>query len=276
MKYIRINNDIILKNVENFDLDETFNCGQCFRWMKIGDKSFVGVVKNKVLNIKKLGNDIILRNVTEEDFKNFWINYFDLNLNYSDIKLEISKINKTLKNACDFAPGIRILKQDPWETLCSFIISQNNNIPRIKGIIERLCRKYGEHLFDEFYSFPNAETISRLNLEDLAFLKCGFRDKYILDAAKKVTMGEVNLNLISDMSIKETRDELMKIRGVGSKVAECVLLYGMHKLEAFPEDVWIKKAMMKIFPEYTSSDFGKFAGIAQQYIYHYVRMNKIL
>lgn len=276
LKYTKINDDIILKSVENFDLKETFECGQCFRWCKINDWNYIGVVKDKVLKIEKIGNDIILKNVKEEDFKNLWIDYFDLNLNYEEVKSELSKINLTLKDACNFASGIRILKQDPWETLCSFIISQNNNIPRIKGIIERICKKYGKHLFDDFYSFPEAKVIAGLNLEDLAFLRCGFRDKYILDAARKVNSGEINLNLISSMPINEARLELMKIRGVGPKVAECVLLYGMHNLEAFPEDVWIKKAMENLFPEYSSSDFGKYAGIAQQYIYHYVRMNKNL
>ena len=276
LQYTRINEDIILKNVENFDLDETFECGQCFRWRKIDIGEYIGVVRDKVLKIKKVENNVILKETSEEDFKNLWTDYFDLKLNYGDVKLELSKINKTLKKACNFAPGIRILKQDPWETLCSFIISQNNNIPRIKGIIERLCRKYGEHLFDDFYSFPEAKVIAGLKLEDLAFLKCGFRDKYILDAAKKVVSGEVNLNLISNMEIDKARFELMKINGVGPKVAECVLLYGMHRLESFPADVWIKKAMDKLFPKYKPSDFGKFAGIAQQYIYHYVRMNKEL
>lgn len=276
MNYQKINQDILLKKVENFDLDETFECGQCFRWKKVGKGNYIGVVKNKVLKIEKLGNDIIFKNTKEEDFKKIWADYFDLNLNYSDVKKELSKINKTLKDACNFAPGIRILKQDSWETLCSFIISQNNNIPRIKGIIEILCREYGKHLFDKFYSFPEAEVIAKLSLNDLAPLKCGFRDKYILDAAKKVASGEINLNLISNMELDEVRLELMKINGVGKKVAECVLLYGMHRLEAFPEDVWIKKAMEKLFPEYKPCDFGKFAGIAQQYIYHYVRINKDL
>lgn len=276
MQYRKVKNQIIIENVKSFDLDETFECGQCFRWNKINNKEYIGVVKDKVLKIEKIANKIILKDTKMEDFKSFWLDYFDLNLNYDEIKLELSKINVTLKNACNFAPGIRILKQEPWETLCSFIISQNNNIPRIKGIIERLCQKYGNHLFGNFYMFPEAKVIAKLNLEDLAFLRCGFRDKYILDAAKKVTNGDINLDLISDMPIEKARLELMKINGVGKKVAECVLLYGMHRLEAFPEDVWIKKAMEKLFPKYDSYKFGKFAGIAQQYIYHYTRMNKDL
>ena len=267
-------NDILIQEAEEFDLAATLECGQCFRWNRQEDGSYLGVVQSKVLNIKKAENGILLKNVSQQEFKTFWAHYFDLDLNYSHIRSEISKIDKNLKEACDFAPGIRILKQDPWETLCSFIISQNNNIPRIKGIIENMCLRFGAHLFENFYSFPSADVISKLSLSDLSYLKCGFRDKYILDAAKKVSSGEINLESLSKITIEEARAKLMGIHGVGPKVAECVLLYGVHRLEAFPADVWIKRAMKNIFPQYSCNDFGKFAGIAQQYIYHYVRNSK--
>ncbi|MDD6446716.1 MAG: DNA-3-methyladenine glycosylase 2 family protein, partial [Ruminococcus sp.] len=177
------------------------------------------------------------------------------------------------KEAQQYAPGIRILSQEPWEALCSFIISQNNNIPRIKGIIDRLCRQYGEPIGDNLYAFPTAERLSRCTVDDLAPLRSGFRAKYIVDAATKVATNEINLHEIKKMPVEQARKELMKIKGVGPKVADCTMLYGMGKKECFPMDVWMKRAMEVLFPNLTPEDFGTNAGIAQQYIFHYSRMN---
>ena len=188
---------------------------------------------------------------------------------------DLSLSDTVFSNIISEVSGIRILNQQPWETLCSFIISQNNNIPRIKGIIERLCGNFGNKIcdFNEYYSFPSAETISKLNDNELSILRAGFRTKYIIDAAKKVAEREVDLESLENIDIEEARKELMKIHGVGPKVADCTLLYGIHRFEAFPMDVWMKRAMKKLYPGLDSSVFGKFAGVAQQYIFHYSRMH---
>lgn len=273
MKHNSITNNIELNIVDKFNLEDTFNCGQCFRWEKTDDNSFEGVAFDKYLKITKKTDKIILMNTSKEDFENVWKDYFDLSLNYNYVISELEKINDKMKKICNYSPGIRILKQDPWEALCSFIISQNNNIPRIKGIINRLCENFGYQISNGVYSFPKANELSTLNDSDLDILKCGFRSKYILDAAKKVSSGEINLNNIKKMKIDLARKELQKIKGVGPKVAECTLLYGMYRLEAFPMDVWMKRAMEKIFSDMKAEDFGQYAGIAQQYIFNYIRTN---
>lgn len=267
-------NQIVLSEVADFDLAETFNCGQCFRWNPVGDDEFVGVAFDSVVNILKKKNKIVLTgNSIAKNFDTVWQNYFDLSTDYGKVKAELSGLDATLNLACKYAPGIRILRQDPWEALCSFIISQNNNIPRIKGIIERLCRCFGHEVAPGFFSFPKSTTLAELDKGDLSSIKCGFRDAYILDAAQKVASGEVDFTKIATMPIDSARKELMKIKGVGPKVAECALLYGFHRLEAFPVDVWMHRALSTFFPGKEIAYFGRYAGIAQQYIFHYSRLN---
>ncbi|MBQ9769516.1 MAG: DNA-3-methyladenine glycosylase 2 family protein [Clostridia bacterium] len=217
---------------------------------------------------------MILYDTSEEDFLNIWKDYFDLDRDYGEI-IEVISENEVLKAASGFAGGIRILRQDPWEALCSFIISQNNNIPRIKGIVERLCASFGEEIKEGFYSFPTAEKIAALTLEDLAPLRSGFRAKYILDGAKRVASGEIDLDALKELALDEARQELMKIYGVGEKVADCTLLFGLSHIDAFPKDVWIKKAMAKLFDGSLPECAAPYAGIAQQYIFHYARMTKL-
>lgn len=271
MKFSLVDDDIVINCSEPFDLGQTLNCGQCFRFNEVSDGCFEGVAFNRHLVISQDNDKIILKGVSKEDFKQIWAKYFDLDLEYNNIKKELSKFSDNMKQACDFAPGIRILYQDPWEALCSFIISQNNNIPRIKGIISRLCENFGKKIYDNYYSFPEPEDLKDLCEQDLAPLRSGFRAKYILDAARKVYNKEVDMQLIHNMDIDDARIELQKINGVGPKVCECTLLYGFHRLEAFPMDVWMKRAMKALFPGNTPEDFGPFAGIAQQYIFHYSR-----
>ncbi len=266
--------DIRILNAENFDLSQTFDCGQCFRWEKIGKNTFEGIAFGRKLKIYQDNADIVLEKTSTEEFDKVWKDYFDLNTNYFAIASELSSIDPILLKAYNFCPGIRILRQEPWEALCSFIISQNNNIPRIKKIIQRLCRLFGEKIEGtEEFSFPTVKAISKLKEEDLLPIKCGFRAKYILDAASKVERGEINLESISEMPLLCAEETLMKIKGVGPKVSQCTLLYGFHKLEAFPLDVWMKRIMSKYFPGKSPEIFGKYAGIAQQYLFHYCRTN---
>lgn len=264
---------MITENIKNFDLAQTLDCGQAFRWKIQNDSSFIGVAYGKLITLKKDGDTLTVYGATEDEFEQIWRKYFDLDLDYGKIKSNLSQLHPVLKEAAEFAPGIRILNQEPWEALCSFIISQNNNIPRIKGIIERLCQAYGEQIQDEYYTFPSAEKIAALTPEDLAPIRAGFRARYIIDGARKVASGEIKLEEIRTMPIEQARTELMKITGVGTKVADCTLLYGLHRLDCFPLDVWMKRAMARLFPDMKPKDFGQYGGIAQQYIFHYSRMH---
>lgn len=273
MKYKFVGNNVEITEFNEFNLEETFECGQCFRWQKTKENTFEGVAFDKYLQIIEEKDKIILVNTSENDFNNIWKKYFDLDLDYNKVKSDLGKINNTMKIACDYAPGIRILSQDYWETLCSFIISQNNNIPRIKGIISRMCEEFGKEICNGIYSFPSADVLSKLSEDDLKPLRSGFRAGYILDAAKKVAGKEIDLESIKNMDIVSARLELQKIKGVGPKVAECTLLYGFHRLEAFPMDVWMKRAMKELFARMIPEDFGCYAGIAQQYIFNYSRTN---
>ena len=187
----------------------------------------------------------------------------------------LSALHPVLKEACSYAPGIRILRQEPWEALCSFIISQNNNIPRIKGIIERLCGLSGQPILcgaETVYAFPTAEQLAACTPEDLVPVRAGFRAKYLLDAARRVSTGQLDLNALYTASLEDARSALMTIHGVGPKVADCVLLYGLHHTCCFPMDVWMKRAV-QLLPGISPESLGCTAGIAQQYLFHYARMH---
>ena len=265
-------NGIVYRGVSDLDLAQTLDCGQSFRWEQEENGDFWGVAFDREVTARMCGGDLYIIGGKSEDSA-LWSDYFDLDFDYGEIKAELSVLSPVLKDAAEYAPGIRILKQDGWEALCSFIISQNNNIPRIKGIIKRLCESFGDKTEDGGYTFPSAQRLAALSVEDLAPLRSGFRAKYLIDAAQRVSSGEVNLNEVRIMPIDEARQSLMKIKGVGPKVAECALLYGMHRLECFPMDVWMKRAMAVLLPEFTIEDLGRYAGIAQQYIFHYSRMH---
>ncbi len=264
-----LNNEIHIKNVTNFDLKETLDCGQAFRWTLLDNGVWCGIAKGKYIELEKKDNDIIIRGSNERDFYEIWEDYFDLKRDYGEIITAISG-NEILKAASEFGSGIRILNQDPWEALCSFIISQNNNIPRIKGIVERLCENFGSKCGDS-YTFPSAQTVSRLSIEDLSILRAGFRAKYILDAANKVASGEIDLEALKTTDFETAREILMTIKGVGPKVADCTLLFGLRHIEAFPRDVWIKRALAELFDGELPPCAKGYEGIVQQYIFYYIR-----
>lgn len=263
--------DRIILPVSGFSLADTLDCGQCFRWEEQEDHSFQAVVGKQMARVFQQGDDLIVESKDADE--EFWKNYFDLNTDYGMIQEKLS-FNKPLRTAMEYTSGIRILNQEPWETLCSFIISQNNNIPRIKGIISRLCENFGEELGEGGYTFPTAERMAELSLEELAPLRAGFRGKYLLDAARKVVSGEVDFARIRESSLEEGQEELRKIYGVGAKVADCVLLFGFHKLDAFPIDTWIKKVLAEYYPNGFPKRAKKYAGVAQQYLFHYIRYYK--
>lgn len=274
MKVSFTDGNVEIRELANFSLPQTLDCGQAFRWQETEDGCWQGVAFGKCLKICEKDGVFTLFDTSTEEFESVWRSYFDLDRDYGKI-IEALSENEVLKTAGAFASGIRILKQDPWEALCSFIISQNNNIPRIKGIVERLCENFGERIAEGLYSFPSAKRIAALSLEDLSVLRSGFRAKYILDAAKKVALGKIDLEVLKTSDLDTAREELMKIYGVGAKVADCTLLFGLSHLEAFPKDVWIKRAMEKLFDGVLPSCAENYAGIAQQYIFHYARVTKL-
>ncbi len=248
----------------------SLDCGQAFRWSKTSDGSMHGVAFSRALTVRQSGERITFCGVDEEDMKNIWNAYFDIERDYAAI-CERLCADEYLSKAIGEFSGIRILRQEPWEALCSFIISQNNNIPRIKGIIDRLCRLLGEPLGGDDFSFPSAEIVAAAGVEGLAPLRAGFRAKYIIDAAEKVARRELDFEAISENSIEYGREELMKIKGVGAKVAECTLLYGFGKIDAFPVDVWVKRIMAEMYPNGLPECTSGVRGIAQQYLFHWRR-----
>ena len=260
---------------DNFDIAQIFDCGQCFRFGRHSDKedTYCGVAFGRYLEISQTETDVSF-NCDEETYKNLWHTFLDLDNNYS-IYIDSFKDDNVLYEASLFSSGIRLLKQDPWETLCSFIISQNNNIPRIKGIIENMSKAFGEKFLQdgkEYYSFPTAKALFDAGEEKIFSLKTGFRAKYIYDAATKVVSGEIDLNSIFGLNLEDAMHTLMKIKGVGPKVASCVLLFGFSKYDAFPIDVWVKKILANYYSDGIPSHLsGKHAGIAQQYLFYYER-----
>lgn len=267
------NGNVYIDDVKNFDLAMTLDCGQAFRW-KEDNGVWSGVAFGKRLKISKENESIVFFDTSKEDFENIWSDYFDFSRDYGKIIDDI-KSDEILKKASDFGYGIRILNQEPFETLCSFIISQNNNIPRIKGIIDRLCKKYGQRIDDDLYSFPDAETLSKLTANDLSDIRMGFRAKYIIDASQKVASGEVNLSDLFSLDTDTARTELMKIKGVGPKVADCTLLFSLKHFDAFPKDVWIKRAVEVLFPQGLPECANGYKGIVQQYIFYYSRSGNL-
>lgn len=255
----------------NFDLRQTFLCGQCFRWRESEPGVFSGIAHKRKISVRCEGGNIILSGISEEDIP-LWQEYFDLDTDYSTFISQLSA-DKTLCAACECSPGIRILRQEPFETLISFILSQNNNIPRISLIIGRLCEYFGEQIGEGDYSFPTAERLRGITAEELAPIKAGFRARYIADAVERVNSGEIDFAEIDALPLLPARDKLKSIVGVGDKVADCVLLFAFHKLDAFPKDVWVKRIMAEFYPAGFPSCAKGIEGVAQQYLFDYVRNN---
>ena len=289
MKYTVRENDIILHEYESFVISQTLECGQCFCFTQIGEENYIIVAYGKILNIYCDGTDIVFKNTTEEEFNNIWYNYFDFGRNYNDIKKKISENDEILQKAVEYAPGIRILNQDRFECLISFIISQNNRIPMIKKVISNISKKYGRYIGsvdgEEYYAFPNPEELIKADEAGLMECKTGFRAKYIIDAVQKVIHGEINLNA-DDMDTETLRKMLMTIKGVGPKVADCTMMFSFGRCETFPTDVWVKRIMSELYfngreasvkeiHQKAEECFGDYAGYAQQYLFNYARQFKI-
>ena len=282
----------VIENQESFNLKHIFECGQCFRWNKEDDGSYIGVIKNAVIKVKKENNKIIFAgNCKTKDFKSLIRYYFDLDTNYSEYKEKLSKIDEYMKQSIEFGEGIRILKQDLWETIISFIISANNNIPRIKKIIERISEKYGDKIeFEEkeYFLFPTIEQLSKASVEDLRALGLGFRDKRIYNTTQMILNKEFDLEKLKKLdNTYLMKEELLKLDGVGPKVADCILLFSLKRIDAFPIDVWVRRVMNDLYihnedetrvskkqiENLAKEKFGDLEGIAQQYLFYWRREN---
>ena len=280
----------IIKNCNTFELKDIFECGQCFRFNKQEDESYTGVVENNVINVKKVDNEVHIKSVGQDNLEELVVNYFDLNRDYEQIKDKLSKIDENMQKSISYGKGIRILNQDLWETIISFIISANNNIPRIKGIIDRMSERYGKKIIfegKEYYTFPTIDELSKASVEDLRALGLGFRDVRVYETTKMIKNKEVDLEqLKNEKDFNKVSNVFLTLPGVGPKVADCILLFStLKRWEAFPIDVWVRRVMNELYiknPDETKvkkeeiekiayEKFGNLAGIAQQYLFYWKR-----
>lgn len=286
MNIIEKDNQIILEGIsEDFEPKHVFECGQCFRWLREDDGSYTGVVQGKVINVKKENDLIIFDNTNKEDFENIWFDYFDLGRNYGEIKKQLKVMDEYLEKATEFGKGIRILQQDGWEMLISFIISANNRIPMIQRAINNLSERYGKFIGEyrgkKYYAFPTPEELSTVSVEDIRACQTGFRDKYIKSVVDYVNENNEDVLSYRKLDTGECIKELVKFNGVGPKVADCIALFGMQKYDTFPVDVWVKRVMEEFYVEdnlslpkirkFALDKFGDLAGFAQQYLFYYAR-----
>lgn len=301
---------VILKEVKNFNIKQILECGQCFRWEKISDTNYIVFAYGKVIEVVQEGDEVTILNTNEEDFKTIWTKYFDLETDYGTVKDVLAK-DEILKKSVEYGYGIRILNQDPFEMLISFIVSARNSIPSIMKTIKKMSESWGnevEYKGKKYYTFPTPEAIKGATLEEIQSTGASFRSKYIVSTIERVNSAiETKKDMINnpDKYLGEDRPEcldydleyiknldddachiaLQKFMGVGAKVADCIMLFAMGKHSAFPVDVWIKRAMIHFYvaPDVTlpkmrifaRDKFGALSGLAQQYLFYYARENSI-
>lgn len=280
----------ILKNAKSFELKDIFDCGQCFRWNKESDESYTGVFKQNVINVKKQGQDVYFKGICSGDIKNVVTYYFDLERDYENIKKTLSKVDINMKTSIEYGKGIRILNQDLWETIISFIISANNNIPRIKGIIEKLSKTYGNEIIwnnNKYYTFPSVNQLKDVTIEQYRKLGLGFRDIRLYETTQMILNKEIDLEYLKEeKDTLKVREELLKLSGVGTKVADCILLFSeLKRFDVFPIDVWVRRVMNDLYIKEENEEkvskkkienlakekFGNLSGIAQQYLFYWRR-----
>ena len=271
-----------IRGVEYFNTEAVFDCGQAFRFLPVEGTAheceYGGVAFGRYISVAQDGDTLTLYGATEEELESIWIPYLGLDFDIDTARKDIlsRSDNPALREAVEYGKGIRILRQEKWETLCSFIISQNNNIPRIRGLIGTVSKALGKPIetpLGVMYSFPTPEAIAEAGVDALREMKFGFRAPYIYDAATRVASGEIDLEAVATApTTAEAADALMKIKGVGPKVAACTLLFGFDRTDAFPVDVWVKRVIEKYFPApFDAASLGAYAGLAQQYLFYYER-----
>ena len=280
----------ILENVNSFEPKHILECGQCYRWDENENRSYRGIVGYNVINVEKVDNKIIFKSLGVDNLENLVIDYFDLNRNYEEIKRKLSSVDEYLANSIKYGSGIRILNQDLWETIISFIISANNNIPRIKTIINRMSKKYGNKIEwngKEYYTFPGIENLSKATVEDLRSLGLGFRDVRIYETTRKILNKDVDLSkLHEEKDTEKVREILLSLSGVGPKVADCILLFStLKRFDVFPIDVWVRRVMNDLYiknedetkvnkkeiEKLAKEKYGDLEGLAQQYLFYWKR-----
>jgi len=275
---------IKLQNVD-INLTDTITCGQCFRFYEENDGSFTMVIKDRVINIRNdEHNNLFVESNNEDNLENVIKDYFDLERNYDEINQILLKKDKTMKECIENSKGLKILKQEPFEMLISYIISQNNKVSRISNSVNYICEKYGKKVIfrnKDYYLFPTIDEMKEINLEVLKESKVGFRDKYILSVIENIKNGNLNVESITNMNTNDALEYLKRMKGIGPKVASCILLFGYSRFDVFPIDTWVKKAMailysdigqsQKNISEFAKEKYGKYCGIALQYMYHSMR-----
>ncbi len=298
---IEKDNSIIIEGVKDFNIKQILECGQCFRWEKISDTNYIVVAYRRVIEIVQKGENVTIYNTNLKDFEEIWKNYFDLDTDYSALKRELGK-DETLRKSVEFGYGIRILNQDPFEMLISFIVSARNSIPAIMKTIKKMSERWGDELSykdNTYYAFPTPEQFKDATLEEIKETGASFRSKYIFDTISKVnaaieaknndTLTEelkiFDLEYIKALPTDECHIALQNFMGVGAKVADCIMLFSMEKKSAFPVDVWVKRAMIHFYvaPDvslnkirvFGRDKFGELSGLAQQYLFYYARENNI-
>ena len=275
-----------VENIKDFNTDHIFDCGQCFRWSRQDDGSYIGPAMGKVVCVSFADGKLTIDNADENDFENIWKNYLDLERDYGSIKEKLYETDETMKIAGEYGYGIRILNQDFWETTVSFIISQNNNIPRIKGCIEALCDNFGELIGEyrgkAYHAMPSPEKMASLTAEDLAPCRLGYRAPYLIKMAEQfIAKGGPEVVRKEMLESEDPIQALQQFQGIGPKVAACISLFGLGRFDAFPIDVWMRRVMNRVYgidendvktmKKYAIDHFGEYGGIAQQYLFYYIR-----
>lgn len=274
IQYVYKENTVVFAPVEDYDLGQTFDCGQCFRWAE-KDGRWLGFAGSYPCRVWLEGTSLCVKPLCPvedtESFAQFMLHYLGLDMDYAAMKAQFSQ-DSVMKAAIEYAPGIRVLNQPFFETLITFIISRNNNIPRIRKIVNAMSETYGTKVGD-MYAFPTPQQLEDVSIEEYSELKMGFRAKYVYDAVQKILAGDVDETTVKNLPYADAQKHLMQIKGVGPKVADCVLLFSCEKYESFPKDVWINRALRQLFPQGLPDCIKGVEGIAQQYIFHYARFN---
>ena len=284
---------VILEGVRNFNIKQILECGQCFRWEKKAELNYIIIAYGRVIEVIQEGDKVTILNSNKEDFDNIWFEYFDLGRDYSKIKDELSK-DEILKKSVDYGYGIRILSQEPFELVISFIISARNSIPSIKKTIKKISERWGneiEYNGEKFYTFPTPEMLKNATEDEIRETGASFRSKYIVATVCNINKalndidGVYNLKRIASLSDDECHTALQEFKGVGAKVSDCIMLFSMKKYSAFPVDVWVKRAMMHFYDAkegslnkiriFARDKFKDLSGFAQQYLFYYARENNI-
>lgn len=276
---------VVIDHVEAFSIEQIADSGQAFRWERNKENDYTGIVNGQVIHMVQDGQKLTINGITQKEYEAIWSHYFDLNRDYVSIMADLKGKDEHMDAAITHGSGIRILNQDLWEMIVTFIISGNNNIPRIKNAINVISERYGRLIGEEngkrYYSFPSPQELSLASVEDLRACGVGYRDKYIAKTTEMIVSGEVDLEIIPGMSLPEGKAELKKLMGIGDKVADCILLFSCGKTNAFPVDTWVKKILknyygfektsVKDVNKFANAYFGKSCGIAQQYLFYYIR-----